>query len=279
MANVARVLCIHDLASIGRCSLSVAIPVISVMGHSVTPLATTLLSTHTGGFGKPASAPQTAFCVDALEHYQTLGEKFDCIYSGYLADESQIELVTKALAQSPNACYVLDPVMGDNGKMYSALSHQMPTAMKELAKKACVITPNVTESALLLGLDESTDIISEQMAIDRLNSLAELCKGDIVITGINLPNIGAFNACRAKNGDIKLIPFTKANGAYPGTGDLFASVLTGALLKNISFFKSVEIAADFVAKCVLSTMQAQTDARYGVIFEPLLTMLIDIGRN
>ena len=145
-----KILCIHDLSGVGRCSLAVILPVLSVMGFQPVALPTVVLSTHTGGLGTPARMDGSAYGMAALEHYQTLGLQFDCIYTGYLGGEAQVALAEKAFALWPAAYKVVDPVMGDNGKAYSTVTPALVEHIRSLCRAADLILPNYTEAQLLL---------------------------------------------------------------------------------------------------------------------------------
>ena len=145
-----KILCIHDLSGVGRCSLAVILPVLSVMGFQPVALPTVVLSTHTGGLGTPARMDGSAYGMAALEHYQTLGLQFDCIYTGYLGGEAQVALAEKAFSLWPAAYKVVDPVMGDNGKAYSTVTPALVERIRSLCRAADLILPNYTEAQLLL---------------------------------------------------------------------------------------------------------------------------------
>ena len=152
MSNAPKtVLCIHDLPGFGRAGLSVIVPVLSALGAQAVAVTTAVLSTHTGGLGTPAKLANPGYGPAALEHYRRLGLRFDCIYSGYLADASQAKLVEQAMDLWPDALTVVDPVMGDHGRMYRGLAPEMVPAMYTLCSRASLILPNTTEAALLLG--------------------------------------------------------------------------------------------------------------------------------
>ena len=145
-----KILCIHDLSGMGRCSLAVILPVLSVMGCQPVALPTVVLSTHTGGLGTPARLDGAAYGLAALEHYRELGVEFDCIYTGYLGGEEQVALAEKAFDLWPAARKVVDPVMGDNGKAYSTVTPALIDRMRGLCCRADLILPNYTEAQLLL---------------------------------------------------------------------------------------------------------------------------------
>ena len=181
-----KILCIHDLSGVGRCSLAVILPVLSVMGFQPVALPTVVLSTHTGGLGTPARMDGSAYGMAALEHYQTLGLQFDCIYTGYLGGEAQVALAEKAFALWPAAYKVVDPVMGDNGKAYSTVTPALVERIRSLCRAADLILPNYTEAQLLLQqqpvakdlrqVSSALKMISDMERIgDQASDIAEIC--------------------------------------------------------------------------------------------------------
>ena len=153
-----KVLCIHDLSGMGRCSLAVILPVLSVMGVQPVALPTVVLSTHTGGLGTPARLDGCAYGEQALEHYHALGVEFDCIYTGYLGGEDQVALAEKAFALWPAAKKIVDPVMGDNGKAYSTVTPALIDRIRALCGAADLILPNYTEAQILLQRQPQTEL-------------------------------------------------------------------------------------------------------------------------
>ena len=151
MSQHKKIAAIHDLSGYGRCSLSVIIPVISAMGIQVCPVPTAVLSTHTGGFTDMALEDLTEHISDCYEHYKRLGLQFDAIYSGFMTSPKQVDSCLKFLDGNPDALKVVDPVLGDNGKPYSTCTPELMRRMKELVEEADVITPNLTETCMLLG--------------------------------------------------------------------------------------------------------------------------------
>lgn len=188
-----KILCIHDLSGMGRCSLAVILPVLSVMGCQPVALPTVVLSTHTGGLGTPARLDGAAYGLAALEHYRELGVEFDCIYTGYLGGEEQVALAEKAFDLWPAARKVVDPVMGDNGKAYSTVTPALIDRMRGLCRRADLILPNATEAALLLEREPQTDTFddaSAQALADELLTLAP----SAVVTGLALASTSAAQA-------------------------------------------------------------------------------------
>ena len=173
-----KILCIHDLSGVGRCSLAVILPVLSVMGLQPVALPTVVLSTHTGGLGTPARLDGCAYGEAALEHYHALGLDFDCIYTGYLGGEAQVALAEKAFALWPSAHKVVDPVMGDNGKAYATVTPELISRIRQLCRSANLILPNYTEAQLLLQrtpVDDPLDDAAAQALADELTALAQCC--------------------------------------------------------------------------------------------------------
>ena len=192
-----KVLCIHDLSGMGRCSLAVILPVLSVMGVQPVALPTVVLSTHTGGFGTPARLDGCDYGMAALEHYRELGLEFDCIYTGYLGGEAQAAIAEKAFDLWPAAKKVVDPVMGDNGKAYSTVTPEFIDRMRTLCQRADLILPNVTEAGLLLRKEmfpENFDEAGAQALADELTTLAP----DAIVTGVAM---GKYIGCAGAGRD------------------------------------------------------------------------------
>ena len=183
MSNAPKtVLAIHDLPGFGRAALSVIVPVLSCLGVQAVALPTAVLSTHTGGLGTPAKLSNPGYGPAALAHYQRLGLRFDCIYSGYLADPTQAKLVEQAFELWPRALKVVDPVLGDGGRLYKGLGADMVPAMYNLCSKANLIVPNVTEAALLLG-DPLPGVGSSEQAAEQAARLTRIAP-QVVVTGV-----------------------------------------------------------------------------------------------
>ena len=194
MSNAPKtVLAIHDLPGFGRAALSVIVPVLSCLGVQAVALPTAVLSTHTGGLGTPAKLANPGYGPAALEHYRRLGLRFDCIYSGYLADASQAKLVEQAMDLWPDALTVVDPVMGDHGRMYRGLAPEMVPAMYTLCSRASLILPNTTEAALLLGdpmpgVTGEAELHTAQAQAQRAS--ARGCSSPVWPPGAALPALG-----------------------------------------------------------------------------------------
>lgn len=152
---IPRVLTIQDLSGFGRCSLTVILPTLSALGVQVCPLPTAVLSTHTGGFPEVAMRDLTDFLSESLGLYQNLQLEFDCVYSGFLGSEAQIDVCADCLSHYANALKVVDPVMGDHGRAYRTYTPAMQRRMGELVRRADLITPNLAEAVQSLGKGET----------------------------------------------------------------------------------------------------------------------------
>ena len=267
-----KVLCIHDLSGMGRCSLAVILPVLSVMGVQPVALPTVVLSTHTGGLGTPARLDGCAYGEQALEHYHALGVEFDCIYTGYLGGEDQVALAEKAFALWPAAKKIVDPVMGDNGEVYSSYTPEMCTRMRELCAIADLITPNTTEAAILLGRDPASAPQSEREAEEWMRALYEEYGASVVLTGLDYEPGRVGSGC-LENGELTISLHERIDCYYPGTGDVFAAVMLGALLGGAKLRDACVKAGEFVRDTIAYTAQQGTDPNFGVQFEKLLPYL------
>lgn len=275
MNRPSRILAIHDLSGFGRCSLSVIIPVLSAMGMQVCPVPTAVLSTHTGNLGEVAMRDLSDYLLPALSHYKRLELDFECVYSGFLSSDEQISHCLEYIESYPGALVVVDPVMGDHGKAYRTVSDKMQRRMHELAARADLITPNLTEACILLGEEYQNEPMTLAQAKSRLTRLSGLGPKMVVITGVQL----AFGQAMSNIGydrergafwctDCDYVPVS-----YPGTGDLFAAVLTGSLLSGDSLPMAMQRATRFVQGAIKTTYGYGGDTRYGVMFEPLLPQL------
>lgn len=264
-----RVLSIQDLSCVGKCSLTVALPVLSAMGCSCSVLPTAVLSTHTA-FPNPHVRSLTGDLVPMAEHWRAIGAEFDAITVGYLADPHQAEEVSRVL-ELFHAPVILDPVMGDHGKLYSRVTADHIAAMQSLCRKAEILLPNVTEAAYLTGLPYRSTADEEYLRELAEGMLAFGAKA-VVITGFlwDAETTGFYGYARETG------PFAYKANRIPkslhGTGDLFAAAFTGSYLKNSSPKTAAELAAGFVERVVASTDEASP---FGAEFEKELPWLIE----
>ncbi|MDR0249668.1 MAG: pyridoxamine kinase [Oscillospiraceae bacterium] len=270
MDTMPKVAAIHDMSGYGKCSLTVALPVLSVMGAQCCPVAAAYLSASTQypGF---TFCDMTSQMRPVLTHWKALGLTFDAIYSGFLGSEEQMDIVLYAKELFPSAMLVVDPVMGDNGQVYKTYTARMCENMTRLALGADVIVPNLTEAAIILGKPYSEAPADGQSALRWLDALSG-GKRRVILTGLRFSegNIGYGWQDSASRGTAQL-PFY--GHCYHGTGDIFASVAVGSLLQGDTLARAAERAALFVGKCAEVTFKAGDEPHGGVRFEELLKQL------
>jgi pyridoxine kinase len=269
MQPIKRVAAIHDISGYGRCSLTVALPVLSAMGAQCCALPAAYLSSHTG-FSGFTFHDMTDQMTPALEHWKALGLRFDAIYSGFLGSAQQMEIVRRAKELFPEALLVVDPVMGDHGIPYKTYTPDMCANMAALAGHADLIVPNMTEAAIILGRPYDTAPKTEGAAYEWMEALGD-GKRDVVLTGLSLREgdigLGWLDARGGKRGVIQH-PFIGQE--YHGTGDLFASVMVGALLQGASLPEAADRAALFIGDCARLSVEEGAQRCDGVRFETLL---------
>ena len=286
-----RVAAIHDLSCFGRCALTVIIPTLSVMGYQTVPVPTALLSTHTGGFTNLHFHDMTPHMEKITDHLASLGVTFRALYSGFLGSAEQIHTVShilKAFGATPDESgnlplILVDPVMGDDGELYSTYTPRLMRGMRTLCHLAHLLTPNLTEACFLTDTPyQSTATMSEEDAMAFANTLMDrleqaFATPQAVITGIHLPDGTLANLGKNKDGSRFTVRRPTQAHSYPGTGDIFASVLLGKLLQTNNFEASCAYAADFIATLIRESAKISTPARDGVALEPNLWRLCDQG--
>ena len=264
-----RILSINDLSCIGKCSLSVTLPIVSACGVTCDVLPTAILSTHTGGFVGYTFQDLTDSLPDILRHWESQNEKFDLIYSGYLGSKSQIETVLdiKRRFLKEDGILVVDPVMGDSGKLYSGFSNDFPAAMRRLCAQADFILPNHTEACLI------TDMPYPFNGNTLLTKLSEICKNPI-ITGVEEQEECAvyFN----DNSTVARYATGTEKGFFCGSGDVFASAFVGAIAVGKEYSHAVKIATDFTTACIRRSAKEVPDHRYGLNFEKEIPYLLKL---
>ena len=281
-----RIAAVHDLSCFGRCALTVVIPTLSVMGYQVVPLPTALLSTHTGGFTDLHFRDLTGDMKPITDHFLRLGIGFRAIYTGFLGSAEQIGLVSRLIEDFENRpdesrskpLILVDPVMGDEGLLYSTYTDELVDGMRRLSLHADLLTPNLTEACLLthtpyrntkeLSPEEGLAFAGQQLA-----ALAQMGIPRIVITGIHLSNGVLANLGRDADGTEFTVTRPHVGASYPGTGDLFASVLLGELMRGKRFEEACGSAADFTAHVMRESLDIPTPVRDGVALESHLHLL------
>lgn len=276
-----RVAAIHDLSCFGRCALTVVIPVLSAMGVQVIPLPTALLSTHTGGFDGLYFRDLTGDMKEIESHFGRLGLEFDAIYSGFLGSAEQLGIVSGFIDRHGGGIPVLvDPVMGDDGSLYSTYTDELVRGMKGICAKADIITPNITEAHFLTGIP-LPESVSNEAAASELAGL--LCAGlheltgveRVVITGIRFGDrVGnAFS----DGGICNIYSTPRLARSFPGTGEVFSSVLLGGILRGDTTAGAVRRATDFTYHVIGISQSAREPERDGVWLEKCLGELIPPG--
>lgn len=265
---------VQDLSGFGRCSLTVALPVLSAMGVQVSCLPTAVLSTHTGGFQGYTFRDLTEDMEPFFRHWQREGLRFDALYAGYLGSVRQAELVEKMIAafRTENTLVLIDPVMGDHGKLYSRFDGEMVRGIRALCGQADVIVPNMTEAAFLTGLPYRESGHDEACLRELGRALLRLGPKKAVLTGVS-PSEERLGAACFEGDEMTVYTAARVPAAYDGTGDLFASVLLGALLHGQTALQAAKLAADFTGECVAQSLKNGVDPHFGVDFEPLLWRL------
>ena len=271
-----RVAAIHDMSGFGRCSLTVAIPILSAMGVQCCPLPTAFLSTHTGGFEGFTFLDMTDEMPKVAAHWKSLGLDFQAIYSGFLGSERQIGIVEDFIRdfRREDTVVVVDPVMGDHGDVYQTYTPGMCAGTARLAEQADIITPNLTEAALLLGVPYHDLPAGEAGCREIVERLSLDGRRSVVLTGASgAPDLTGAMCLDARTGHVEAVQTRRVPQGFHGTGDVFASVLTGALVRGKSLTDAAREAVEFVRACAERTAQVQLPMREGVDFEPLLGLL------
>lgn len=273
-----RAAAIHDMSGFGRCSLTVAIPILSAMGVQCCPLPTAFLSTHTGGFTGFTFLDMTEEMPKVAAHWKSLNLRFDAIYSGFLGSEAQIDIVEDFIRtfRTPDTVVVIDPVMGDDGAAYQTYTPAMCAGMARLAELADVITPNLTEAAFLLGMDYGDLPRGEAGLRQIVRELSMEGKRSVALTGASLaPGKTGAMCFDAATGETEAVQTDFIAHPLHGTGDVFASVLTGGLVKGKSLTEAAREAVEFIRACAVRTVEQNLPMREGVDFEPLLGLLTE----
>ena len=265
-----RILTIQDISCVGQCSMTVALPILSACGHETCILPTAILSTHTGGFGKPSVAHFAGAMGDMARHWRENGITFDAILVGYLGSIRAIEAAAEILDTmlAPGGIGIVDPAMADHGRLYSGFDEDYARAMAALCARADIILPNVTEAAMFAGMSYMENPTSAYAAA-LLNSLEHPC---IVLTGVGYRK--GETGVLVRQGDRRTHYLHRRVGRnYHGTGDIFAACFVGALMQDKPLPEAVKIAADFVCRCIELTEENPAHW-YGVKFEAALPELI-----
>ena len=267
-----KIITVQDISCYGQCSITVALPVLSAYGFETAILPSAILSTHTSGFKRFVVHDLDEQMALFIDHWIEEDIKYDCLYTGYLGSLGHFKYINKIKNNllNPGSKIIVDPVMGDNGKLYPAFNMDYVEAMKGLLKEADVILPNITEAAFLTGLPFKTEYDKEYI-LEIVNGLKELTNAIIILTGVSYKKDKTGVVVFDK--DYQYYEHDKIQKSYHGTGDVYSSTFIGNYLKNNDAFKSACIAADFVYECIKNTLDDENHL-YGVKFEPLLVKYI-----
>ncbi|MCL1891263.1 MAG: pyridoxamine kinase [Coriobacteriia bacterium] len=273
MNQLKRVAAVHDISGVGKCSLTVALPIISAAGVECSVLPTAVLSTHTGGFEGFTFCDLTDEMMPIAEHWKKEGITFDAFYSGYLGSLAQIDLVQNIfeMFRTSKTVVMVDPVMADHGELYSLFTLDHVKGMAKLCGCADIIIPNRTEAAFMLEQEYKDGPMTEDEVEDLLYALGRLGAKQVVLTGVHFGTDDLGAACYdKKTGQIDYIMSKRIEGMYHGTGDVFGSFLLGALMREKSLAEATRIAVDYTCASIRLTAKDGTGPRMGVRFESVM---------
>ena len=271
-----RIVTIQDKSCVGKCSLTVALPIISAMGIETAVIPTAVLSTHTA-FKNFTYRDLTGDLPKIAKHWKQEKFNFDGIYTGYLGSIEQIDILKEFFKQfkTPDNFIFIDPVMADNGKLYAGFDANFVKEMKKLCKMADIIVPNLTEASYMLE-KEYKEIYSEQEIKDILIELSNLGPKYVVLTGVSFKDnkLGVMSYNKETNEFFTYFK-EKIPAKYHGTGDIFASTLVGAITNNNTLEEGLKIAVDYVWETINDTYKTNKKDAYGVNFETKIPYLIN----
>lgn len=270
-----RILTIQDISCVGKCSITVALPIISAMGIETAIIPTAVLSTHTM-FKNFTCKDLDDQIVPITNHWLDEGIDFECIYTGYLATADQIDLIKNVFDnfKKETSLNIVDPVMADNGKLYPAFDEAFAAKMATLCAKADIILPNITEASFMTGMEYKEEY-DESYIKEMLLKLADLGAGISILTGVGFKpgKTGAYGYDKNKD-EFFYYENDRIDASYHGTGDVFASTFTGAMMNGLSWKEALPIAADYTAKCIQTTIDDPDRCFYGVNFEQEIPYLL-----
>lgn len=271
-----RIVSVQDISCLGKCSLTVALPIISAMGVECVVVPTAVLSTHTM-FRGYTFRDLTDDINPILNHWRKENIKYDAVYTGYLGSFEQLNIVGQMFDEYKNdgALIVVDPVMADNGKLYPGFTEEFAKSMATICGKADVIVPNLTEASYMLGVPYVGSDYDEEYIKDMLKKLCGLGCKKAVITGVSFEKgrLGVM-AYNAKTDNYFTYFNTHLPVSYHGTGDIFTSCLVGGLMNDLGLEEALKIAVDYTVDCITKTTENPDSRSYGVDFEASIPMLV-----
>lgn len=272
-----RIVTVQDISCVGKCSLTVALPIISAMGVEAAILPTAVLSTHTAFKQGFTLHDLTGEISPITAHWKSEGITFDAIYTGYLASFDQIDLVKQMAADFPGALLFVDPAMGDNGKLYYGFDQAFAKKMAELCAVADIIVPNMTEASYMLGIPYVSEGYDEAYVKDVLKRLCAMGAKKAALTGVSLSeNTTGVMGYDSTTDEFFSYYHDRIPVSYHGTGDVFASACMGSLMRGKSLHEAVAIAADFTYESIRLTEAEPGHNWYGVNFEQAVPMIPDL---
>ena len=264
----------HDISCFGRCALSVIMPVIAVLKIQPIAIPTALFSTHTGGFENYSFLDLTCEMKKIIAHHDDLNIKFDAVYSGFLGSNEQAEIISDfiKMQKQKNALIFIDPVMADGGKLYSLYSDEIKEKMINLIQYADVITPNITEAFFLLDMQYQKPPYNKNFVNNIIYCLMDLHFGikTVIITSVELESGEYGVAYGERGGEIKYKFTKKYSVDYPGSGDIFSSIVCGYILNGHNYDTAVSAAVEYIDSVIRYTMECGTPVREGLAFEKFL---------
>ena len=273
-----RIAAVHDLSGFGKCSLTVALPIVSASGVECACIPTALLSTHTGGFTDWTFCDLSQQIVPIAKHWNKVGVKFDGVYSGYLASPEQGALLEQAidLIRNDNTLVIVDPAMADNGRYYTNLDGRMAACFRSLIAKADVITPNITEARFLTGERYCAGTQEPDFVEKLLDGLTRLGPRIVAVTGVSL-EVGSVGIVARDNlsGERCSVMGSAHDGTFHGAGDVFASAFAALLVRGASLGDALSAAQSLTAAAIERTEAHGTPRHFGLDFEGALPQYID----
>ena len=271
--NQKKIAVINDISGFGRCSVSVSLPIISVMKVQCCPVPTSIFSNHTG-FKEYFFDDYTDKMQTYIDKWKKLDLKFNGICTGFLGSAQQIAIVEKFIKdfRTSDTIVIVDPVMGDYGKPYETYTHDMCQRMKELVKYATILTPNLTEACVLTDTPYGDGTFKTQEMVAMAEKLSNQGPDKVVITGIKQGNFIA-NLCYQRNQKYAMLRTHKVGIERSGTGDIFSSIVAADAVNGVKFETSVKKASNFIKKCIMRSIELDIPTSDGVCFEELLSTL------
>ena len=273
MCALKRIAAINDLSCVGKCSLTVSLPVVSAAGVECSCMPTAVLSTHTAVFTDYTVRDLSDDMLPIARHWKKEGVHFDGIYSGYMISPGQGEIISEIfdMISNDDTLIIVDPVMADNGSYYAGMGEEMAEAFRKLCAKAHIITPNVTEACCLTGVEYQSAPHSEEYINKLLDGLKKLCSGRIILTGVCPDENRIGNVSwDGRSGEMSACFNDRLPAAYHGTGDVFTSCLAALLVRGAAVDKAVELSAKLVRDSMARSIDSGIPHHLGVDFEGIL---------